>query len=157
MNGMGLRWQRCVAATVLGLLVSLTLSACDSNEDDPEPSLAGTWSITSVRIGGSDTNVLPLLGLSGAGVSIEENGTYSVFGQSGGEPFETNGTYTVDPADGTLTLTSDSFEGPITFDYSVSGNTLELSGADASLLAELAGIELPIPIQGSVIITFSRQ
>lgn len=136
----------------------VVMAGCDSNDNELD-SLAGTWSVTAINVGGQDflPTLQALAGVSGLGATFGQNGTFSVFLQTSEGPAETAGTYSFDPQTNVLVMESESFAAPLELDYSLSGNALELSSEDASVLAELSGIELPIPIQGSVLIRFSRQ
>lgn len=143
------------AVTVALLFV---MAGCDSSDEETD-TFVGTWNVTAINVDGQNilATLQTLAGVSGLGATFGQNGTFSVFLQTSEGPAETSGTYSFNTQTNVLVLESESFAAPLAVDYSLSGNTLELSSDDASLLAELSGIDLPIPIQGGVVIRFSRQ
>lgn len=115
--------------------LALIAGACDDDGTGPSPaSLAGTWQATKVEYvevanTANKVDIVPLGGT--ATLTLTEAGAFTAVSTFPGEaPFNAAGTWSVSSDVFTLNFTS-GMSGTQQFDYSFSGNTLTLNGADS--------------------------
>lgn len=129
----------------LGLaLAALMAVSCGDDATAPDvDALAGTWNATRFEyVNAADpADRVELIGLGGTLVAqIQSNGTYSYVATFPGEAPETSvGTWS--STDDTFTLQESGSPFAFTFDMTLSGNTLTLTGADSEYDFDLDGID----------------
>ena len=114
-----------------GAMLMLTLVACGGAGGTP-PDLTGTWNATKYEFASTSTTARADLVAQGvsATVTFRADKTYEVVVKSPGQPDEIMaGTFSV--SSDVLTLRQTGRSGDQQFQYTLAGNTLTLSGADA--------------------------
>lgn len=117
----------------LGFAVAMLSLACGGDGGGPSPSeFAGTWTATRFQYT-NKANTAEKVDIIAQGATVvvvmDANGTYQMtLTPPGGAPGVTTGTW--DASADILTIKETGMSGQMQFDYSLSGNSLTLSGAD---------------------------
>lgn len=149
------------ATVAVVALSGFLFAACDSESDENEDPFVGTWTVSRIELNDQDYTglIFNFSEIDTIGATFSSNGAFELFVITAGERVATTGAYTLGD-DGSITLSSDSFEEAIELDYEVSGsNTVVLTAVDATLISELSGVDLSqIPVEiNSVALTIRRE
>lgn len=133
------RWWTTVAS-------ALAVVACSGGGSGVPPAeMVGTWNVTRYELvsTSSSTTKVDLISLGGsATLAMKADGTYQMAMQAPGQPAESpTGTWSL--STDVLTTTQDGMAGNMQFDYTLSGSTLTLTGADSQWDFNGDGVDEP--------------
>ncbi len=130
-------------AAVASALVALACSGDGSST--PSSNLVGTWNVSKYELvsTSSPSTKVELISQGGtATIVMKSDGTYQGTSKLPGEPSESvTGTWSA--SSDVLTMTQVGMSGNMQFNYSLSGSTLTLTGADAEWDFNGDGVEEP--------------
>ena len=112
---------------IITLLVSIVISVgCDTSESTNEGALAGTWQLTSMSVSYMGQTIpIPPEEMEQTTITINEDGTFSAYGvDEYGDSYTDSGTWSTNGNQLTVVSPTD---GTMTFEYTLSGNTLTLT------------------------------
>lgn len=155
--------MRKLPVFLLALLVALTSTGCDSNEDDPTDAeiFIGTWTVVEVRDSEGDKTALFDEGVNNFSATLNSDNTYLltvVFQDPERTDVELTGTYTIEPRSDALFLNVNLGGGdiPLHIRYEIeSENRIELSIAE-TFVELIFGAEEGTYV-GDVTFTIERQ
>ncbi|MFC2135937.1 lipocalin family protein [Bacteroidota bacterium] len=112
---------------ICSLLLLLILSVgCDTSESTDGGGLAGTWQLTSMSMTYLGMTIqIPQEDMMQQTLTINEDGTFTASGIDDDGPFTESGTWNTN---GNVLTVYSPMDGTMTFNYSISGNTLTLTG-----------------------------
>jgi hypothetical protein len=149
-----MRGSRFAALAALAAL-AVSLACGDGGNGPSRDQFAGTWDATKLEftnVANTSEKVDVIADLSGTFVIVlESNGTYQATATVPGQPVEnTTGTWSVSSDVLTIKETGVSFN--LQFNWSLSGNTLTISGADSEFDFTDNGVDDPVQAKVSAVL-----
>lgn len=133
---------------IVMLLLLGSTAGCDSNDDNGDTDLTdaevflGNWILANLLLNGQDVSALLLAQVNVAMVFANGGSFDLTVTNADGTTTEIAGTYALNDAQKTLTLSSSEFEAPLTLDYTIqTEDRIILESDQPELLSELSGID----------------
>ena len=122
-----MKYLKSIHYLIFSILLSVLISVgCDTSESTDDGSLVGTWQLTSMSMTYMGMTIpIPPEDMMEHTITINADGTFTESGVDDDGPYSASGTWSTNG--NVMTVTSPT-EGTMTFNFSLSGNTLTLMG-----------------------------